>query len=84
MRYFFTVEKYQFLSHLIFIEFTASDKIKIMNSTCILFLHVLYINSADPYTRVKTMCFCYLIIFYEKVLREVNYPDDYNICQSFA
>ena len=28
IRYFFTVEKYQFYSHLICIEFTACDKIK--------------------------------------------------------
>ena len=32
IRYFFTVEKYQFYSHLIHIEFTASDKIKIVIS----------------------------------------------------
>ena len=29
IRYFFTVEKYQFYSHLICIEFTAYDKVKI-------------------------------------------------------
>ena len=33
IRYFFTVEKYQFYSHLICIEFTACDKIK--RSVCL-------------------------------------------------
>ena len=65
IRYFFTVEKYQFYSHLICMEFTACDKINVVSR--IVFIWLAYLSGSLSLPSLSHANITYIILTYDCV-----------------